>query len=74
MAAAAVPSYVSSAAGNFANCPPGHRFNLYFPIWREGDWQLDKNGKLAALRQCTKLGSAAEPLRALRQRQQSLVL
>lgn len=72
MAAAAVPSYVSNAAGNFANCPPGHRFNLYFPIWREGDWQLNKNGKLAALRQCTKLGSAAEPLRALRQRQQSL--
>lgn len=72
MAAAAVPQYVSNAAGNFANCPPGHRFNLYFPIWREGDWQLDKNGKLAALRQCTKLGSAAEALRALRQRQQSL--
>lgn len=72
MATAAVPGYVSNAAGNFANCPPGHRFNLYFPIWREGDWQLDKNGKLAALRQCTKLGSAAEPLRALRQRQQSL--
>ena len=72
MATAAVPGYVSNAAGNFANCPPGHRFNLYFPIWREGDWQLDKNGKLAALRQCTKLGSAAEPLRALCQRQQSL--
>ena len=72
MATAAVPGYVLNAAGNFANCPPGHRFNLYFPIWREGDWQLDKNGKLAALRQCTKLGSAAEPLRALRQRQQSL--
>ncbi len=72
MVTAAVPGYVSNAAGNFANCPPGHRFNLYFPIWREGDWQLDKNGKLAALRQCTMLGSAAEPLRALRQRQQSL--
>ncbi len=72
MAAAAVPQYVSNAAGSFANCPPGHRFNLYFPIWREGDWQLDKNGKLAALRQCTKLGSAAEPLRALRHRQHSL--
>ena len=72
MAAAAVPRYVSDATGNFANCPPGHRFNLYFPIWREADWQLDKNGKLAALRQCTKLGTAAEPLRALRQRQQSL--
>ena len=72
MATAAVRGYVLNAAGNFANCPPGHCFNLYFPIWREGDWQLDKNGKLAALRQCTKLGSAAEPLRALRQRQQSL--
>ena len=72
MVSAAVPKYVSDAAGNFANCPPGHRFSLYFPIWREGDWQIDKNGKLAALRQCTKLGSATESLRALRQRQQSL--
>jgi len=73
MVAAAVPSYVSNGAGNFANCPPGHRFNLYFPLWREGDWQLDKNGKLAALRQCTQLGSAAEPLHALRQRQQAQI-
>ena len=72
MAAAAVPQFVLERAGNFANCPPGHRFNLYFPIWREGDWQLDKNGKSAALRQCTKLGSAAEFLRAVRQRQELL--
>jgi len=71
MVAAAVPSYVSNAAGNFAHCPPGHRFNLYFPIWHEADWRLDNNGKLAALRQCTPLGSAFEPLRALRQRQQA---
>ncbi len=71
MVAAAVPSYVSSAAGNFANCPPGHRFNLYFPIWHEADWRLDNNGKLAALRQCTPLGSAFGPLCALRQRQQA---
>jgi len=72
MPSAAVPQYVLNGSGNFANCPPGHRFNLYFPIWREGDWQLDSNGKSAALRQCTKLGSAAEPLQKVRQRQQFL--
>ncbi len=70
MNAPAVPDYVTKAAGNFDGCPPGHRFNLYFPIWKEG-WQLDKNGKATALRQGLKLGSAADALTALRQRQKA---
>lgn len=72
MNAPAVPKYVIDAAADFADCPPGHRFNLYFPIWREGDWQVDKQGKAAALRQSRKLGYAAAPLAALCKRQQTL--
>jgi CRISPR-associated protein Cmr6 len=66
----AVPRYVTDAAGEFDGCPPGHRFNLYFPIWKDG-WQLDKNGKAAALGKCLKLGDAAEPLKAVLARQQA---
>lgn len=66
----AVPAYVTDAGG-FTDCPPGHRFNLYFPIWKT-DWLFDKNGKAAALGQCLKLGSASAPLDALRARQLTL--
>lgn len=72
MNAPAVPKYVSDAAGDFTDCPPGHRFNLYFPIWYENDWQVDKQGKAAALRQSIKLGSAGRALDALSQRQKFL--
>ena len=40
-----VPRYVTKAAGRFEGCPPGHRFSLYFPIWKEYGWQLAKYGK-----------------------------
>lgn len=69
----AVPKYVRDAAGGFGGIPPGHRFNLYFPIWRD-DWQLDKNGKAAAMRECLKLGDAAAALEALLARQQAHAL
>lgn len=63
----AVPTYVGA---EFADCPPGHRFNLYFPVWKP-DWQIDKTGKAAALRQCLALGSAKAALDAIRARQQA---
>ena len=71
MSAAAVPKYVNDAAGDFTDCPPGHRFNLYFPIW-EHDWQIDKNNKANALRKSLKLGGASKLLDALRKRQKYL--
>ncbi|MBN8447795.1 MAG: type III-B CRISPR module RAMP protein Cmr6 [Candidatus Accumulibacter sp.] len=71
---AAVPKYVVKAAAGFRNCPPGHRFNLYFEIWREGNWLIDKNGKAEALRQCLALGAALPVLDALRRRQQALAV
>ncbi len=57
---AAVPAYVGQ---QFVDCPPGHRFNLYFPIWRD-DWIADKNGKAPAIRACTSLPPTAKKLLA----------
>lgn len=71
MSIPAVPDYVIGAAGDFTDCPPGHRFNLYFPIWTP-DWELAKNDKTAALRQVLKLGNAKKALTALLQRQKAL--
>jgi CRISPR-associated protein Cmr6 len=72
MNVAAVPKYVRDSAAGFRNCPPGHRFNLYFEIWQEGNWLITKNGKADALRACLALGDAALVLRALRARQKAL--
>jgi len=70
---AAVPDYVVRAAENFHDCPPGHRFGLYFPVWR-ADWSLDKEGKGAALKQTLSLPPyAREALAALRVRQAILL-
>lgn len=69
MAIAALPDYVGQ---QFNDCPPGHRFNLYFPVWRE-DWSPDKTGKAAAIRQCTGMpGGARRMLEALVARQHAL--
>ena len=73
MNAPAVPKYVNDAAGgDFLDCPPGHCFNLYFPVWKKDDWQLDKNNKTNALRKSLALGSAKAPLNALLKRQMAL--
>jgi CRISPR-associated protein Cmr6 len=72
MNVAAVPKYVRDSAAGFRNCPPGHRFNLYFEIWQEGNWLIAKTGKADALRDCLALGDAALVLQALRARQKAL--
>jgi CRISPR-associated protein Cmr6 len=72
MNVAAVPKYVRDSAAGFRNCPPGHRFNLYFEIWQEGNWLITKTGKADALRACLALGDAALVLQALRARQKAL--
>jgi len=69
MAHAAVRDVV--AVSGFADCPPGHRFNLYFEIWQD-NWQLDKNHKADALRQSLSCKSVAGLLEAMRERQQTL--
>ncbi|MBK7955050.1 MAG: type III-B CRISPR module RAMP protein Cmr6 [Candidatus Accumulibacter sp.] len=72
MNVAAVPEYVVKGAAGFRSCPPGHRFNLYFEIWQEGNWLIAKNGKAEALRQCLALGDAQPVLKALRRRQDAV--
>lgn len=67
----AVPKYVTQAAGNLADCPPGHGFHFYFPVWNER-WEINKGAKTDALRQMLKLGSAGRLLDALNKRQQLL--
>lgn len=68
MARAAVPDYVGS---NFNQCPPGHRFNLYFEIW-QGNWALDKINKTQALHQTLSCVSVSSLLTGLRDRQNRL--
>ena len=70
MARAAVRKDVTDASG-FADCPPGHRFNLYFEVWQD-NWQLDKNHKADALRQTVSCKSVAGLLEGVRKRQQTL--
>jgi CRISPR-associated protein Cmr6 len=72
MTQAAVPKGVAEAAGNFSEAAPGHRFNLYFPIWRD-DWSADNNHKKDAIKDCTRIPPrVAEVLDGIRTRQQAL--
>lgn len=67
---AAVPNYVGA---NFNDCPPGHRFGLYFPVWKD-DWTLEKDRKSEALKQTLPLPPhAQETLKSLRARQTLLL-
>jgi len=68
----ALPDYLGKHAG-FDDCPPGHRFGLYFDGWKE-DFALPKDGKTAAF---SKVASALPAhsrtaLKALCQRQSTL--
>ncbi|MDP2432337.1 MAG: type III-B CRISPR module RAMP protein Cmr6 [Pseudomonadota bacterium] len=67
---AAVPDYVGAS---FADCPPGHLFGLYFPVWKD-DWMIEKDQKSAALKQTLALPPhTQETLAALRDRQTLLL-
>ena len=68
MPQAAVPAYVGQ---DFSECPPGHRFNLYFRVWNT-QWDLDRDdAKAAALRDVRRAlpKQASELLGALAERQ-----
>jgi CRISPR-associated protein Cmr6 len=68
----AVIRSVAEAANEFADAAPGHRFNLYFPIWRD-DWSPDNNRKKDAINACTCIKAPViELLDGLRARQQTL--
>lgn len=72
MGHAAVPAYVGQ---DFSDCPPGHRFSLYFRVWNV-QWGLDKDeAKALALREVLRLPQNAKDLmQALGARQQAMAL
>jgi len=45
---AAVPKYVGK---EFSKAPPGHRFRLYFPVWKDHGWDIEKQKKNEAVQQ-----------------------
>lgn len=68
---AAVPAYIGN---NFADAPPGHRFGLYFPVWNEQTWALEKTQKSAALKQTLTIpAESRKQIDALRTRQKALI-
>lgn len=68
---AAVPAYVGN---NFQDCPPGHRFGLYFEVWKDDDWSLEREQKGKALERTLRLPSeSVRQLEALRERQEILL-
>lgn len=70
MGIAAVPRYLGQ---DFSGAPPGHRFGLYFPYWRDTTWEADSNQKTAALKQIVGLDQYCQrQIKALRQRQATL--
>lgn len=71
MSIAAVPKYLPDSLRDAA---PGHRFNLYFPLWSDGSWLISKSDKTPALKSCTTLGDVAKAqVAALRTRQQTMI-
>lgn len=67
--AIAAPDYVSKHS--LADCPPGHRFSLYFDGWNAA-WKIAEGEKAAGLRRLLRLGDAKELLVELRRRQEAL--
>lgn len=69
MSQAAVPNYLGN---DFNAAAPGHRFNLYFPIWRN-DWSVDKSGKAQTIGQTLSVQPVIDVLKGLRNRQRQLI-
>ncbi len=72
MASAAVPAYLGN---EFKSAPPGHRFGLYFSMWRSDTWERAGDvAKLEALRDvCIYQDDARELTERLIERQQASV-
>ncbi len=62
---AAVPNYVGT---DFSKAPPGHRFRLYFEIWKDKGWDIESNGKKDAVGRVLDMGPAVELVHALARR------
>jgi CRISPR-associated protein Cmr6 len=65
----AAPDYVK--VHPLEDCPPGHRFALYFDGWNSA-WKIADGEKAGGLRRLLKLGDGTELLAQLRARQEVL--
>lgn len=73
MTKAALPSYMNKHLAS-QDSPPGHRFGLYFPIWKD-DWKKADSEKTVALKKATSLpNTSVKMAEALHQRQQTIAL
>jgi len=73
MTKAAIPSYMDKHLAS-QDIPPGHRFGLYFPVWKD-DWAKADSEKTGALKKATSLSDASIKLaKALQQRQKTIAL
>lgn len=73
MTKAALPTYMDKHLAS-QDIPPGHRFGLYFPIWKD-NWEKADQEKTAALKKATSLSNNSLKMAdALRQRQQAIAL
>ena len=73
MTKAALPTYMDKHIAS-QDIPPGHRFGLYFPIWKD-DWKKADQEKTAALKKAICLpNTSIKMAEALRQRQQAIAL
>ncbi len=62
---AAVPNYVGT---DFSEAPPGHRFRLYFQVWRGGSWEIESQKKNEAIGKVLDMGPASDLVQALNRR------
>jgi len=73
MTKAAIPDYMNKHLAS-QDIPPGHRFGLYFPIWKD-EWKKADQEKTVALKKATSLTNSSQKLSAaLYQRQRSIAL
>ena len=73
----AIPEYLGKEfkdGKKFKDAPPGHCFGLYFAIWNERTWLLEKTRKSEALKETLSIPSESRnQIDALRSRQQALI-
>jgi CRISPR-associated protein Cmr6 len=67
----AAPDYVNKHKHAVVECPPGHRFLIYFDGWNDG-WKIEQGQKATSLRRLLKLGEGKALLGELRARQEAL--
>ncbi len=70
----AIPWYACQIGNDFSDAPPGHRYLLYLPFWKD-DWSVISSGKQKVLKDLGQLSEHAKKImRELATRQRSMGL